>query len=203
MKKVKNVTRFVRNARNMKYSLFQKKEGYYKCFSCGAEGDIFEFIGLEYGLKNFKEQMDKAIELYRITIDKGNKIKGTKDFHMEPKQNINIINDEKKDYTEYYEKISKNVDLTDYLINRGISLEAQKEFGIRFDPGWVHPHPIQSNSPQPMIIIPTGTDNTSYIARSTDVHREDYIYYKVGNNLFNSNALKSNKDKPLFLYLLY
>jgi DNA primase len=178
----------------------KEKEGYYKCFKCGAYGDVLDYIRLEYGLKNFKEQMDKAIKLYKITIDKKSKIKGTKNLYMEPKQDIDIKNKQKASYTKYYEKISKNIDTTNYLLNRGISLKVQEEFGIRFDPKWTHPNDSYKTT-QSMIIIPTGTDNTSYIARSIDIDsKEDHIY-KVENSLFNSVALKSDKYNPIPVFI--
>jgi replicative DNA helicase len=168
-----------------------KKEGYYRCFKCGEYGDVFDYIGLEYSLSNFNDKFNKAIELYG-TVDKESRIEEIKDLHIKSKQDTDIKNKEKATYTKYYEEISKNIAPINYLLNRGISLEAQKEFGIRFDPKWVHPNG-NSKNPQPMVIIPTGTDNTSYLARSISCN----FKCKVGNvNLFNSNALKSDKDNP-------
>jgi hypothetical protein len=43
-----------------------KNKGYYTCFTCNIYGDVFYFIGLEYNLKNFKVQLDKAIEIYWV-----------------------------------------------------------------------------------------------------------------------------------------
>ena len=40
-----------------------------KCFSCGASYDIFDLIGIDYGLTDPKDIFNKAYELYNITID--------------------------------------------------------------------------------------------------------------------------------------
>jgi replicative DNA helicase len=181
-----------------------KRKGYYTCFTeCGISGDVFEFIGLEYSLKSFKEKMDKAIEIYEITIDKESKTKEPKDLYMELKQDTDVISDEKTNYTKYYEKISKNVDPTSYLLNRGISPKLQEEFKIGFDPKWQSPTAIKKSKEEdissipatPRIIIPTS--DYSYSARSTK-DNEKYKMIKEGeSHLFNPDALKSNN--PVFI----
>ena len=40
-----------------------------KCFSCGASYDIFDLIGMDYGLTDAGEKFAKAYELYGIKID--------------------------------------------------------------------------------------------------------------------------------------
>jgi hypothetical protein len=97
-----------------------EKEGYYKCFKCEAYGNVFQFIGLEYGITDFKEQIDKAIEIYDIQINEESRIKETKDLTMEPKQDT-AETEEKTDFTGYYNKCIKNLKDTDYLTKRGIS----------------------------------------------------------------------------------
>ena len=39
------------------------------CFSCGAVYDTLDLIGLDYGLDNMKDQLDKAIEIFGLTDD--------------------------------------------------------------------------------------------------------------------------------------
>lgn len=40
-----------------------------KCFSCGVSYDIFDLIGIDYGLTEDIEKFNKAYELYSIKID--------------------------------------------------------------------------------------------------------------------------------------
>ena len=43
---------------------FYRRANVCKCFACGKTYNIFELVGQEYGLKTFKEQVEKAEELY-------------------------------------------------------------------------------------------------------------------------------------------
>jgi replicative DNA helicase len=179
-----------------------KKEGYYRCFKCGAYGDVFDYIGLEYSLSNFNDKFNKAIKLYGIIVDKESKIKETKDLHMEPKQNTNIINDEKKDYTKYYEEMRKNLKDTDYLTKRGISLEVQERFKIGFDPQWQSPQAIKKTKEEgkdislipatPRIIIPTS--DYSYSARSTKDDGKYKMIKEGESHFFNPEFLVKKSD---------
>ena len=38
------------------------------CFSCGADYDTLDLIGLDYNLSDSKEQFNKSVEIYHITI---------------------------------------------------------------------------------------------------------------------------------------
>jgi hypothetical protein len=48
---------------------------HYKCRKCGACGDIIDFIGLKFELKNFEEKLDKAIEIYGLSVSAGLRLK--------------------------------------------------------------------------------------------------------------------------------
>lgn len=56
------------------------------CFSCNATYDIFEIIGLDFGLSDFKDQFDKACELFLSTGD-NEFIEANDDFSGQEKQN--------------------------------------------------------------------------------------------------------------------
>ena len=51
---------------SMKYNGRSKR---CKCYGCGANLDIFDIIGIEYGLTEFNDQFQKACELFNITVD--------------------------------------------------------------------------------------------------------------------------------------
>jgi len=52
------------NCKKHELQVISKNKDFYACFTCGAYGDVFYFIGLEFRLNNFKSQLDKAIEIY-------------------------------------------------------------------------------------------------------------------------------------------
>lgn len=46
-----------------------KDKPHLHCYGCNSNLDIFNLIGLDYGLNSFKEQFNKAIELFNIKLD--------------------------------------------------------------------------------------------------------------------------------------
>lgn len=48
---------------------FDRKRNKCHCFSCGASYDIFDLIGIDYGLNDYNDQFKKACELYGIEVD--------------------------------------------------------------------------------------------------------------------------------------
>ena len=48
------------------------------CFGCGADYDIFNLIGIEYGLDDFQSQFNKACELYDVEVEQIPTIKPTR-----------------------------------------------------------------------------------------------------------------------------
>ncbi|MDR3306574.1 MAG: hypothetical protein LBS61_02745, partial [Endomicrobium sp.] len=49
-----------------------QNKGNYKCFKCGECGDVLHFIGKEFGLRDFKDILNRGIELYSIVIEGAN-----------------------------------------------------------------------------------------------------------------------------------
>jgi hypothetical protein len=50
---------------------YDKKRNKVHCFSCNATYDLFELIGIEYGLTSFSEQFSKACEIFNVDEIKG------------------------------------------------------------------------------------------------------------------------------------
>lgn len=48
---------------------FDRKNNRVHCFSCGASYDVFDLIGMDYGLTDSKAIFDKAYEFLGIQID--------------------------------------------------------------------------------------------------------------------------------------
>lgn len=169
-----------------------------KCFSCGATYDIFDLIGMDYGLTDQKDIFNKAYELYNITIDK-----------TEPARRPAPKKEEKKpeDFLAYYEKVRaarSDSPAQEYLKSRGISEEVAAKYWLGYDADYNTFNTDQegqnSFTKWRALIIPTGI--SSYIARNIDKPEDPAKknrYRKKGASLiFNSKALYE-ASKPIFV----
>lgn len=98
--------------------IYTDKYNICKCFSCGKSYDIFDLIGMDFKLDNFKEKIRKIEELYLeyVPIYKNSSKK-------------NPLND----YSDYYNKCMNDYELTNYLENRGIDGTLIEKYKIGFD----------------------------------------------------------------------
>ena len=170
---------------------------HYTCWACNeiSNADIFDIVGLEYGLKDYNEQLAKAGELLGITIENDpGAISSTgnqKQAEKTPKQ--------ESDLTAFFKACSDNLEKTDYFKKRGLSLETVKRFNIGYCEAWKHPKaPTAPASPR--LIIPTSP--TSYLARDTRQEltesQQKYYKQKVGDiHIFNIEALEG--EAPIFI----
>lgn len=100
---------------------FYSKNNTCRCFGCGAKYDIFDLIQLDFGLDDFKEQLNKVMEIYEGKSLPVPKVKiGEKEFVPH-------------DYTNYFKYCLNNQDQSDYLEKRGISKKLQKKYHIGYD----------------------------------------------------------------------
>ena len=100
--------------------MFTNKYNICKCFACGVSYDIFDLIGLDYGLANFKDQIKKVEELYFGYIP----------VKIEKK---NFADNCNRDYTKYFNICFNNKSRTDYLEKRGITKELINKYNIGYD----------------------------------------------------------------------
>lgn len=167
-----------------------------KCFSCGASYDIFDLIGIDYGLKEDKDIFNKAYELYNID---------TSPPQTKPAPKKEALKAE--DYTAYFKKAQearKDPAVQDYLRQRGISEEVAAKYWLGYDASYstfdIDENGQNSFSTWRALIIPTGAG--SFIARNMDPPKEPQKknrYRKKGASLlFNSRALYA-ADKPVFI----
>jgi replicative DNA helicase len=181
------------------------KEGLYKCFKCGESGDVFGFIGKEYGLNSFTDKLEKAYSIYGISVENNNFKNKRKDNmkHSIGKKAAKssgvaqepISEPAETDYTEFCKEVADHIEETNYLTERGISKELQKEFNIGYCKEWKHPDRPQM-IPSERIIIPTS--KSSYTTRAIN-NDEQYKVMKAGHaHLFNLAALY-NKSEPVFI----
>lgn len=179
---------------------YDKQRKRCKCFSCGASYDIFDLIGIDYGLQDHKDIFAKAYDLYNINIDKESPHEGQQIRQpAQPKQ---------EDNTQYYinavKKLTEEAPALEYLRKRGISPEVAVKYRVGYDSKYNTFNEDEEGKKQwtswRCIIIPTG--KSSYIARNIDQPAEPAKknrYRKKGESLiFNSKAL-FEADKPIFI----
>lgn len=170
------------------------------CFSCGADYDIFDLIGMDYGLIDPKDIFNKAYELYNITIDSAQPAAAMPARKAAPSVTT--------DYTAYYKRVQeglKDATAQEYLQRRGISESTAVKYGLGYEAALdtfnENPDGTRSyNIKWRALIIPTGKG--SYVARNMDKpadpeHKNRYRK-KGAVQIFNSQALY-NASKPVFI----
>lgn len=145
--------------------MFTDKYNICKCFSCGASYDIYDLIGLDYDLHNFKEQLEKVQELYL----------GYVPVKKEAKKDID---NKVYDYTNYYNKCFKNRYKTTYLEQRGITRELIDKYKIGYD------------EERKLIVFPI--NKHCYFARS--VVNNDKVKSKGSSDIWNKRYIKENNQ---------
>lgn len=149
------------------------------CFGCGADYDIFNLIGIEYGLDDFQSQFNKACELYDVKVEQNHTIKPTR---VRTPQNKRESEDVKMSTVDYYKACEAAVHQTSYFKSRGLSNETIKNFSLGYD------------ATKQRAIIP--------------VTREFYISRSVsGKGFYNPSGVKStiyhktvkDRNKPIFV----
>ena len=175
-----------------------------KCFSCGVSYDIFDLIGIDYGLSDDKDIFNKAYELYNISID------APAQNSKEPAKKKPEAKPEPKpaeDFMDYYKRAQASrseAPAQAYLKSRGISEAVAAKYWLGYDAAYntfdVDEAGQQSFSKWRALIIPTGKG--SFIARNIDQPKEPAKknrYRKKGASLiFNSKALYT-ASKPIFV----
>lgn len=189
------------------------KDGiHYTCWrGCYQSKDIIDIIGLQYGLTNYREKLEKTCEELGLSLEsfdnpqvlenlQGERWKNK--VREEPTESLAPMGD----YQEFYRQCCENLKNIDYLLKRGISFEVQQKFGIGYYPEWQSPTALRKgyNPPKtPRIIIPTSID--SYVAvdvrprGSISEQEKKYVKVKEGKvQLFNIKALQEMTE-PVFV----
>lgn len=145
--------------------MFTDKYNICKCFSCGASYDIYDLIGLDYDLHNFKEQLEKVQELYLGYVPVKKEVKKE-------------IDNKIYDYTNYYNKCFKNRYRTTYLEQRGITRELIDKYKIGYD------------EERKLVVFPI--NKHCYFARS--VVNNDKIKSRGSSDIWNKKYIKENNQ---------
>ena len=193
---------------------YDRKRNKVHCFACGADYDLLDLVGFDYGLTDQREIFDKAYSLYGVEVQRGstaaadfkpvgqNQSKSGQyththmDIHTTPAE-------ESKDYLDYFKKCQSNLQQTTYYRQRGISQETATRFMVGYDPSFTaYERDQNGNSIKTTwaaLIIPTS--RSSYAARNTDPNadkRNRWRKSKGGANLFNIKALEA-ATKPIYI----
>ena len=150
------------------------------CFGCGADYDIFNLIGIEYGLDDFQSQFNKACELYDVEVEQ---IPTIKPKSVRTPQNKRESEDVKMSTIDYYKACEAAVHQTSYFKSRGLSDETIRTFSLGYD------------AQNQRVVIPVNRE--FYLSRSV-TDKRFYNPSNVKSIIFNLKALQA-KNKPVFV----
>lgn len=194
---------------------YDRKRNKVHCFACGADYDLLDLIGIEYGLSDQRDIFDKAYSLYGVSVDRRSDPR--KDFRPAAPQyqkqseternahthmDIHTSDNSGKDYLGYFKKCQGNLSQTDYHRQRGISDAVAARFMLGYEPAFSAYEQKDKGSVKTTwkaLIIPTGRG--SYAARNTDPNAEKKNRWRKsqgGAALFNPNCLKT-ATKPIYI----
>ena len=187
---------------------FDKRRSRVHCFSCGASYDIFDLVGLDYGLSDQREIFDKTYQLLGITVEEGSDMDGQnrnktgqkKDVytHTDTHTHTHTDTQPEPDRLSYYRACSEKLSETDYPERRGLSRETLERHMIGYDSAFS----TRSNAGELVVwkalIIPTGRG--SFAARNTDPEAgtKDRYRKRGAAQIFNYKALYSSAS-PVFV----
>lgn len=195
-----------------------KDKVHFTCWAgCFTNADIIDIIGQENGLTDYNDKLQKAADVFNITIERGySRMDAREDFAPAPEyqkqdkieQNTQqslhnntyttTQEEAEPDYTGFFLQANKDIEKTSY--HRGLTLETLNRFKLGYVESWKHPKAPQAPA-SPRLIIPTSKH--SYLARDTRAElteeQKKYSKSKVGKvRIFNSRALRE-AQKPIFV----
>lgn len=145
----------------------------YHCFACDANGDIFNLYGEVNGITDFKTVAEELKAKYNISSSQPIRQK---------KQPTKLEQREEKDYTKFFAMAEQHLHETNYLTNRGLSLNTQ----LKFNCGYIASFTYKNNQATSAVIIPTS--DHSFMWRSTT----ENIKQKRGtSHILNPSALNN------------
>ena len=146
----------------------------YHCFSCGANGDIFNLYSKITGITDFPTIVNELKSKYGV-------------FSPQPirqkKQSSKPELSDEKDYTKFFYVAEQHLHETDYLTKRGLSVDTQRHFHCGYVANYQYHHNKYSTS---AVIIPTS--DYSFMWRSTT----ENVKQKRGTaRILNADALNA------------
>lgn len=119
------------NEKSPSFSVSPDKQMYY-CFGCGAAGNVITFT-MEYENFNFVEAIKVLAERVNIALPEANMSEKLKK-ELSYKQQLLDANKAAAKYFYYLLQQDVGKSALHYLINRGISEETRKKFGLGYSP---------------------------------------------------------------------
>ena len=186
--------------------VLNRKTGKYKCFKCGIGGDIFDLIGATFGLSEFNDQFQKAVEIYGIIVDKYHSNKESVLTAEQKKHALKMISEvaavsQAEDISGYISKCHAAAEQTDYFAKRGITQESIDRFQLGYDPAYDEKN--VGHRPWKAVIIPTSAE--TFEARNTEVEPNSHEngknkYRKHGcSRIFNISSLREETERPVIV----
>lgn len=173
-----------------------KRRNKLHCFSCGADYDTFDLIGIAHNLTDRKDIFKKAYQLYGIETD----ITYRKDSAPQKAKPVNAPDPATQDYiSQCHERVNQ----TDYFIRRGLTPEIIDRFKLGYDQTF---NTFENNEQGKFIgmtnwqavIIPNGR---TFNARNTNPNADKHNRYRKPKGksaeIFNISAL----DKKGIVYV--
>ena len=194
---------------------FDKRRNRVHCFSCGASYDIFDLVGLDYGLTDQREIFDKTYQLLGITVeDTPRRSTPEEDFSEMSGQKRDKTGQGKDVYTHtdththtqpeedrlpYYKACAERLSGTQYPEGRGLSRETLERHMVGYDPDFrTKDYESGDFTSWQALIIPTGRG--SFTARNTDSSAGTKNRYRNRGaaQIFNYKALYTSAS-PVFV----
>ena len=179
---------------------YDSKTNRCKCFSCGASYDIFDLIGMDYGLTDPGEIFKKAYELYNVDIDsQKTPAKKPSGGNRSETQANGILPDILKAKEAFAGSPAEH-----YINMRGISTETAARFWLGYNGNFKTKAEAEDGQTAfaewQVLIIPTGREN--YVARTinkpTPPEKKNRYRKKGASLIFNNKALY-NAQKPVYV----
>jgi len=124
--------------------------GIYKCFACGAGGDVFRFV-MEHEKMDFRSAMEFVANTVGFSLPKLTQIP---DENYEEKDLIRKINELAKDW--FKEQLAKSDSSKAYLEKRGITEKTAELFGLGYAPQSGFLQVAGKNGFKPELVVKAG-----------------------------------------------
>jgi len=195
-----------------KPSMSYNKQNYtVKCWSqCNTSYDIFDLVGLEYGLTSDKDKFQKVYDMYNIEIDsnpinlsladKATKSSAPTTSSIKQHEHSDSTKTLPQDYSQFCLEAKQklnSLECIEYLNKRCISLDTANKYNLGYKENWK----VSDKSPvSPRLIIPISKESYAAIDIRENLSKaqQEYNYIKTGKvHILNIDALKENK--PCFI----
>lgn len=100
------------------------EEGIYRCFGCGAKGDVFNFV-MQRDSLDFRGAMRVLAERYAITLSEDNQ-----EFVDEQRRMREAMAEAQRFFRHAFEHADEGAEAREYATRRGLTPETLERFGI-------------------------------------------------------------------------